>query len=128
MAGFFTKKRLGSNLLTHLLTAYLVIAITGFFSLSNSNVLRPDDYTDSWHNGGFFAAAGNNNECLAQNTASIKRAQRNSPLPVRIGFFRAFMPEGIFISAGYPVNLLLNETRDDKTSSIRDRIILNLRI
>ena len=108
--------------------AFLLLAVTLFFTLSFNNALRPADYNDSWHNGGFFTSAVNNNECLAQNIVTIKKTQRNYPSPLRISLFREFIPQRFFFRAVYPANFILNEIKNDKTSSIKERIIIKLRI
>jgi len=108
--------------------ACFLLAITLFFTLSFNNVLRPIEYNDSWHNGSYFASAVSNNECLAQNIVTIKKTQRNSPSPLRISLFREFIPQEVFFSAVYPANFILNENKNDKTSCIKDRIIIKLRI
>ena len=108
--------------------AGLLLVITLFYTLSFNNAPQPFDYNDTWHNGSSFASATNNNDCLAQNIVTIKKTQRNSPSPLRISFFREFIPYGVFFNTLYLLNIILSEFKNDKTSCIKDRIILKLRI
>ena len=125
MLGFAVKKRLKIILL-----AYLAFAVTGFFALSNNHTFQFGDYSqDRLGSGSFIASAFYNSECLAGNTAAIKRAHSNSSSPMRSGLFRVFIFAGVFASAiFFAKSFNYNSVKNDKVFCLKSNIILRLRI
>jgi hypothetical protein len=112
-----------------ILALYLVIALTGAFTLSAAETIRYFEIKNNLpDSSGFLTTVTHTADCLAENTVIINRAGRCSSSTLCNGWQRIFLPSGIQSTGTYLTCISL-QTADEYLVTIPKNIIpLKLRI
>jgi hypothetical protein len=120
---------IGRKCLKFAFLAYLMLVVTGFFAFSNNDAFWLSNYNpDSLESVSFISSITYTADCLAENTAITNKINGNTSSLLRNGLLRIFLFMGIYIAAVYRTQFFYNAIKNDENFTIKNDIILKLRI
>jgi hypothetical protein len=120
---------LGRRGLKFAFLAYLIFVATGFFAFSDNGAFWLSNYnSDSLKSVSFISSIIYAADCLAENTAIANKTNGNTPSFLRNGLLRIFLFMGFYIAAVYQTQSFYNAIKNDENFTIKNGIVLKLRI
>jgi hypothetical protein len=112
-----------------ILLAYLMLAVTGFFAVPTGEIFQVGgSSTDGLNSSGFYSSISRTIDWLGEDTTTIGKAFASSSSPQRNGLFRVFMIIGIIAAVIHSMCLYFHLIKKNHISSIKNTILLKLRI